>query len=266
MKAIKLSAVAYHNTRPFLYGLQRSPLASRLDIQLDIPAEGARKLRAGELSLALVPVGVLDSVPEARIISPYAIGCDGPVRTVCLYSERPLAELDRIWLDYHSVTSVRLLDLLLREHWHHRAELVQAVPGYREQIAGRTGGLVIGDRAMGLEQRFAHVLDLGEAWKQWTGLPFVFAVWVSTTELDGELLQEFNAALAEGLEHLEEVAQGAQPEVPPGFDLLDYYRRAIRYPLDAPARQGLQRFLEAIGHRAPRYAHTAEWSGLSAAT
>ena len=255
MDKIKLSAVAYHNTRPFLYGLRRSVLADQLEIQLDIPSEGARKLRTGQVSLALVPVGVLHSVPQARIIADWGIGCDGPVRTVCLYAEKPLEELQQIWMDYHSVTSVRLLTLLLRDYWKLNPELVPAAPGFREKIGGTTGGLVIGDRAMGLEHKFPYVYDLGQAWKAWTGLPFVFAVWASTKTLDPKFAQLFQQALADGVAHLPEVAALTEAQNLDaasrslGFDLLEYFQHNISYNLDAAKREGLTRFLKLIDHR-----------------
>jgi len=259
MNKIKLSAVSYHNTRPFLFGLRRSTLAQKLDIQLDIPSEGARKLRQGEVSLALVPVGVLHSVPQARIIADWGIGCDGPVRTVCLYAEKPLEALQQIWMDYHSVTSVRLLTLLLRDYWKLNPELVPASPGFRDKIGGTTGGLVIGDRAIGLEHKFKYVYDLGQAWKDWTGLPFVFAVWASTETLDPAFAQAFQLALADGVAHLPEVAALTEAQNPDfaarnsGFGLLDYFQHNISYNMDAAKREGLGRFLEKIGHRPARW-------------
>ncbi|MBI1193005.1 MAG: ABC transporter substrate-binding protein [Bacteroidetes bacterium] len=254
-----VSAVAYHNTRPFLFGLKRSPLAQQLDIQLDIPSEGARKLRAGEVSLALVPVGVLHNVPQARIIADWGIGCDGPVRTVCLYAEKPLEELQQIWMDYHSVTSVRLLTLLLRDYWKVSPERMPALPGFRGKIGGTTGGLVIGDRAIGLEHKFEYVYDLGQAWKDWTGLPFVFAVWASTKTLDPAFAQAFQRALADGIAHLPEVAAQAEMQDPglktqvAGFSLLDYYQHNISYNMDEAKREGLGRFLQLIGNRPARW-------------
>ena len=251
---MKVSAVSYYNTRPFIYGLGRSVLAPDLQISLDIPSEGARKLRDGEVSLGLVPVGILDQVPDARIVSDWCIGCDGPVRTVCLYAQQPISQLDSIWLDYHSVTSVRLLRLLLEEYWGMDPQLLSAKPGFREKISGTTGGLVIGDRAIGLEERFPYVYDLGQVWKDFTGLPFVFAVWVSTEDLPPIFLREFNASLAFGVHHVKEVATQSALEVPIDFNLLSYYEEAISYPLDALKRQALERFLAAIGHRPARWA------------
>ncbi len=256
MEKIKLSAVAYHNTRPFLYGLERSPLADQLDISLDIPAEGARKLQRGLVKLALVPVGVLNSVPKARIFSQWCIGCDGPVQTVCLYAQKPIEELSHIWLDYHSVTSVRLLTLLLREYWKLKPDLVPASPGFRTRIEGRTGALVIGDRAIGLEREYPFVYDLGQVWKEWTGLPFVFAVWVSTRDLDPDFVRVFNAALGDGVGRIAEMVGLEQVALPPQFDLMDYLTKKISYPLDEPKRQALERFLRLLNHAPARW-----WTG-----
>jgi chorismate dehydratase len=250
---IACSAVAYHNTRPFLHGLQRSPLRARLDLQLDIPSEGAAKLRDGRVRLGLVPVAVLEHVPGARIVADWCIGCDGPVQTVALYGQVPVERMRRIHLDYHSMTSVRLLDVLLRDHWGLSPERVPTRPGYRMRLSDGLGpdegALVIGDRAIGLERRFGYVYDLGEVWKAHTGLPFAFAVWAATTELDADFRAAFNAALADGVSRIDAVVAGHPEPLPEGFDLGTYLRERIDYPFDAAKRHALSLFLERIGHR-----------------
>ncbi|MFT7589211.1 MAG: chorismate dehydratase, partial [Limisphaerales bacterium] len=111
---IGLTAVSYHNTRPFLLGLQNHPISDQLDIQLDIPSAGGRKLASGVVSLGLVPVAVLNQLPNSRIITDWCIGADGPVKTVCLYGHQPIEKMDRIMLDYHSMTSVQLCKILVK--------------------------------------------------------------------------------------------------------------------------------------------------------
>lgn len=259
----RATAVAYHNTRPFLYGLQQRGMADRLDLSLDIPSEGGRKLREGHVELGLVPVAVLRDLPNARIIADWCIGCDGAVDTVAVYSNLPLEALQRIRLDYHSMTSVQLLRLLLREHWHCSPELVPAKPGYRMRLSDglehAEGALVIGDRTIGLSQRFAYTYDLGAAWKAHTGLPFVFAAWATTAALPSEFTEAFNRALAFGVEHIDAVVEEYPEQLPKGFDLKGYLQDRISYRLDAPKRQALQRYLAGIGH--PE-AHFAQGIGM----
>lgn len=241
----RLVAVSYLNTKPLLYGLLRSDLQPRLDMDLAIPSECARRLAAGDADIGLVPVAVLPELPRARLISDFCIGCDGAVGTVCLYGEVPVEEMTAIYLDHHSRTSAQLTRLLLREYWGREVTFLDAEPGFIDRIGGTVGGLVIGDRAIGLERRFAHVADLGAAWKAHTGLPFVFAAWVTVREQTPDFLADFNAALRQGLDHLPEL-QLLLPSPHPDFDLAEYYTRYIDYEFGADKRAALDRFLAAI--------------------
>lgn len=243
-KKIRLSAVSYLNTKPFIYGLFRGELADEIELSLDIPSECARKLKAGEVDLALTPVAIIPELPQAWLVSDYCIGSTGTVKTVCLFSEKPMSDIKRILLDFHSRTSVALIRILCEQYWHIQPEFVHATEGFENQISGETAAVIIGDRTIGLHQRYAHVYDLGEAWTTWTGLPFVFAAWVSTRPLDTDMLARFNAALAVGLDHLPELIK-ILPTIP-GFDLDKYYRENISYDLDEPKWLALNRFLKTL--------------------
>jgi chorismate dehydratase len=242
IEKLKVTAVSYLNTKPFLYGLFKSGLSDRIDLQLDIPAECARKLATGEADLGLVPVAVIPELPSHHIISDYCIGSTGAVKTVCIFSECPLWDLKEIYLDYHSRTSVELTKILLSEHWQISPDLLPASAGFEEKIAGKTGALVIGDRAIGLSERYPFTYDLGEAWLEYSGLPFVFAVWLSTRPLDDGFLQTFNAALKMGLEQIPQL-MFLLPTPQPGFNLRKYFLENISYGLDSAKRKGLDLFL-----------------------
>ncbi len=241
----RLVAVSYLNTKPLLYGLLRSPISDRMTMDLAIPSECARRLVEGEAEIGLVPVAVLPELPNYEIISDYCIGANGAVATVCIYGEVPLHEMTHIYLDHHSRTSVMLARLLLDEFWEHPVTFLDARDGYIEHINGTIGGLVIGDRTIGLDRRFRYVYDLGAAWKQHTGLPFVFAAWVTTTSLPPDFIQDFNEALREGLAHLPQL-QLLLPSPTPDFDLTNYYTHHIDYHLDAGKRKALNRFLRFV--------------------
>lgn len=215
-------------------------------MDLAIPSECARRLLDGEADIALVPVAVIPELPEAHIISDYCIGADGAVATVCIYGDVPIEEMTSIYLDSHSRTSVMLLRLLLEEYWKLEPELIPAEEGYIDRIKGATGGLVIGDRTIGLDQRFRYVYDLGTIWKNHTGLPFVFAAWVSVKPLEADFLEAFNQALREGMDHLPEL-QLLLSSPHPDFDLVEYFTHHIDYDLDEPKRAALARFLAYVG-------------------
>lgn len=244
MEKVRLSAVSYLNTKPFIYGIFRSELADWIDLSLDIPSVCAQKLLHGEADLVLTPVAIIPELPEARLVSEYCIGATGAVRTVCIFSEKPLHDIKRIYLDFHSRTSVALTQLLCREYWQIAPVFLPATEGFEQQIGGETAGLIIGDRAIGKEKKYPYVYDLGEAWTAWTGLPFVFAAWVSIRPLDPEFVARFNQALQAGIALVPELIK-VLPTMP-SFDLNDYYRHNISYDLDEAKWLALNRFLSSI--------------------
>jgi chorismate dehydratase len=239
---MKITAVSYLNTKPFIYGLYRSELSDSIELSLDIPSVCAQKLRTGEADLALTPVAIIPELPEAYLVSDYCIGSTGAVRTVCIFSEVPLADIRHLYLDFHSRTSVALARILCARYWRIAPEFLAASAGFEQKIGGTTAGLIIGDRAFGLEKRYPYVYDLAQAWADWTGMPFVFAAWVSARPLSDDFVLRFNHALQAGLDHLPELMK-ILPSMPPDIDLETYYRHNISYHLDHAKWQALQRFL-----------------------
>jgi len=241
MSPLRISAVSYLNSKPFIYGLYRSDFANSMELSLDIPSLCARKLLTGEADLALAPVAIIPELPEAYIVSDFCIGSVGKVKTVCLFSEKPLAEIKRIYLDFHSRSSVALVRILCAQYWQIQPEFIPATEGYDRKISGETAGVIIGDRAIGREKQFAYTYDLGEAWTNWTGLPFVFAAWISTKPIAPDLAARFNTAMQTGIDHIPDLTK-ILPTMP-GFDVEDYFRHNISYELDADKWTALNRFL-----------------------
>ena len=241
MKKLRLTAVSYLNTKPFIYGIFRTAFSEHIELSLDIPSVCAQKLRNGDADLALSPVAIIPELPQTHLVSDYCIGTVGAVKTVCIFSEKPLHEITRLYLDFHSKTSATLAPILCREYWGIQPEFLQATEGFEQRIGGETAGLVIGDRAIGLERQFPFVYDLGEAWLQWTGLPFVFAAWLSVRPLEEEFVVRFNSALQSGIARIPELTK-ILPHIP-GFDVEAYFRQNISYELDEAKWLGLNRFL-----------------------
>lgn len=243
MKKIRVGIVNYLNTKPLLYGIERAANLDQAELLPDYPANVARQLLNDEIDLGLVPVAVIPRLKEAHIVSDYCIGCDGPVASVAIFCDRPLEEASKLLLDYQSRTSVNLARILVRDHWKLDIPVEDGGEDFLEKIKGDTAGVCIGDRALRQRQLSAHVYDLGEAWKQHTQLPFVFAAWVANKPLDSAFLKAFNEANGVGLNHLDQVLEGLDY---PYFNLRDYYSQYIQYRLDAPKRQALQLFLEKL--------------------
>jgi chorismate dehydratase len=240
---IKISAVSYLNTKPLLYGLFQKGIDEMVELSLDIPSVCAQKLMNGDVDLGLVPVAIIPKIKNACIISDYCIGTEGEVHTVAIFSERPLEELTHIYLDFHSTTSAALTQVLFKEYWKQSVTFLQAEEGYIDEIGGTTGALVIGDRTIGLEMPFKY--DLGLAWKAHTGLPFVFAAWVSNKPLPEAFISIFNKALEYGVSKIHQLVY-LVPSPHPAFSISDYYTKYINYHIDEPKREALNLFLSKI--------------------
>ncbi len=244
MEKIRTGIVNYLNTKPLIYGLERPPVIGRIDLIGDYPANIARMLRDGTIDLGLIPVAVLPQLPEFHIVGDYCIGTEGEIASVALFSEVPMQEIKKVYLDYQSRTSVALLKFLMREYWGIYPEIIESTgEDYRAEIKGTTAGLVIGDRALEQRRISTFIFDLGSEWKKITGLPFVFAAWVSTRPLPDEFVSVFNEGNKMGLSHIDEIVDANPCLV---YDLKKYYNLHLSYKLDEPKRQGMQRFLEVI--------------------
>lgn len=246
---IKVAAVSYLNTKPFLYGIDHSPVKNMIQLTVEHPSRIATQLLSGEIDLGLVPVAVIPQMRESHIVSNYGICCDGEVASVVICSQMPLKESEKLFLDHQSRTSVALTQILLKEYWHAMPRLVPASPGYEKQVMGKYAGLFIGDRALKLKEMYDYVYDLGEAWKRFSGLPFVFARWVSNKVLDENFVGQFNEALKYGATHIDQVA-AAQLSFFPGVDVQDYLKNRIHYVIDDQKKKGMEYFLQLLGKNA----------------
>lgn len=243
MPKIKVAAVSYLNTKPLLYGIERSPVINEIEMVVDYPSQLARRLREGSIDMALLPVAAMQEIPGAHIVSDYGIASDGNVASVAVFSRVPMPQVETVYLDYQSRTSVRLAQLLFEHHWKKNVVYKQAPEDYIDHINGTTAGVIIGDRALKQLTQFEFIYDLATAWKSMTGLDFTFAAWVANKELPIEFITAFNEANASGLKHLDEVVA----ENPyPYYDLKKYYTENIKFYLDTDKKKGLAKFLEMI--------------------
>lgn len=243
---IRIGIVDYRNARPLLFGLQHSASMERLaTLKAGYPAEVARQLAAGEIDIGLVPVALLARMPEAQVVSSYCIGTEGEVASVCLYSQEPLSHINTVLLDYQSQTSVRLCQILMKEYWQQEVSYVQGNMDYINRIQGTTAGVIIGDRALEMKSSFRYCYDLGTGWNQLTGLPFMFAAWVSASPLDSSFSDAFDKAQALGLQHLHEVADA---QYFPYYDLHRYYTKNIVFERNAGLELARNLFLKKMDH------------------
>ena len=244
MSKIKVGIVSYLNTRPLIYGLKYPPVADMIELIEENPARLAEMLKNNEIDLGLIPVAAIPEIEEHYLVGDYCISAEGEAASVCLFSEVPLEEIKKVYLDYQSRTSVELLKWIMREYWGINPEIAEAInEDYRKEIKGTTAGLVIGDRAFEQRKLSTFFYDLGAEWKKITGLPFVFATWVSNKVLPEEFIRIFNEANAIGLNHIDEIVASHPFDL---YDLKKYYNIHISYRLDDKKRRGMEKFLQSI--------------------
>lgn len=232
------------NTQPLIYGLERPPISERIELVGAYPAKLAQMLANDEVDVGLIPVAAIPQLPSYHIVGNYCIGTEGEIASVCLFSEVPMQEIEKVYLDYQSRSSVALLKWLMKEYWGIHPEIVEAADEhYRSEIKGTTAGLVIGDRALAQRKVSTFIYDLGSEWRAITGLPFVFAVWVSKKELPADFMEAFDAANAMGLQHMDEIVASVPADL---YDMKKYYTLHLSYHLDEKKRQGMMKFLNVI--------------------
>lgn len=234
MSKIKISAVSYTNTLPFLQGIKASKkLLDQIDLSVDVPAECARKVIQNEADLGIIPVAALSRMPEYHIVTDFCIGSDGAVDSVFIFSNKPIDQIKSLRLDQQSRTSNGLARILLKYHWKRDVEVV---------MEGEADAYVlIGDRTFGQKETAPYVYDLGEIWKEFTSLPFAFAVWVSNKKLADSFVGDFNAALEDGVSHPTDVIIGLKPY--PNFDYSVYLTQNLDFNLDDKKREAISRYL-----------------------
>lgn len=242
-KKIKVGAVSYLNTKPLLYGIENGSIINDIELSVNYPSKLATQIKEGTIDVALLPVAAIPTVDNARVISDYGIAADGKVASVAVFSMVPIEDVKRVYLDYQSRTSVRLTKLLFEKHWKRDVEFVQAPENYIDYINDTTAGVIIGDRALKQLTNFEYVYDLSEEWKNYTGLPFVFAAWVANKELPEQFINDFNEANAIGMQHIPEIV-AANPF--PYYDLEEYYTERIHFHLNDEKLKGMNKFLELI--------------------
>ena len=241
----RIGAVSYLNTRPLLLGLEQSSLMAEIELVKAYPAKIAQDLIEGTIDMGLVPVAVIPLLKEAHLVSNYCIGAEGDVASVCIFSQVPMDQIQKVYLDYQSRTSVQLARILLQQFWNKEVEFIKAEEGYINQIAGSIAGVIIGDRALAARSQFSFIYDLAGAWIQHTGKPFVFATWIANKPIPAAFMEAFDKANEYGLTHLQEVID-LIPVSEQVYDLNTYYTQNISYYFTPEKKAGMKLFLESL--------------------
>jgi chorismate dehydratase len=245
MTAVRLGAVSYLNTRPLVEGLDaRSDLFT---IRFDVPAQCAALLHEGRIDVGLIPA-VEYLRGDYRIVPDLAIGSDGAIASVALFSRVPVDRIATLALDISSRTSVVLTRILCAKRWHIAPKLTPGEPDLRAMLQRADAALMIGDPALEVDTAKANVTktDLGTEWRALTGLPFVYAVWSGREGvLEPEHIAELQAARDRGVQAIPAIAR----DVGGGNDqrrdrALRYLRDNLKYGLGEREIAGLRAFHE----------------------
>lgn len=244
MEKTRISIISYLNSKPFLFGLNKSSIANQIELSLDIPSKTVSKLAFNLADIGLIPVGGLDDLDEYKIVSDYCIGAVGKVRTVILASEVPIHQVETILMDYQSRSSVLLAKVLAKYYWKKEFNWENTCNDFQNKsINGSTAGVVIGDRVFDIEKRYKYIYDLSEEWYKFTGLPFVFAVFAATKDTSTQFKKHLNEALAFGIENISDIIEMEQTNYP-DVDIYDYFIRNISFNFDEEKKAGMKKFLE----------------------
>ncbi len=241
---IRVSAVSYTNTKPFIYGLEHHQIKNEIDLTLDTPSDCAQKLIDNQVDIGLIPVAAILGLPSWQIVSDYCIGAVGAVNSVFIFSNCAIEEVTEIQLDPESRSSNNLAKVLLKNYWKINPKQITDAPDYANFTGIKTAFVQIGDRTFGKKKQYKFVYDLAEIWQQMTGLPFVFAAWIANKPIDPEFMQSFNQALKTGLGSREEVLKTLP--VYADFDLRDYLFDKLQFDLTNDKKEALDLFLNYI--------------------
>ena len=259
---MRLGRIGYINCYPVYSAMDRGVVPVDGELVTGSPTELNGLLAAGELDVSVVSaVEYARSAGAYHLLPDIAISCDGPVRSVALFSRRPVEELDgrTVLVSASSRTSVHLLELLCHDVWGVRPVLVEARAEARDlgelESLPHEAVLVIGDAALLLAAggHYPRRYDLGEEWKAMTGLPFVFAVWAARREAPVEQVAALHRALREsrawGLRHLPQLAEEAARQTGIPTAVCREYLVGLDYALSYSHLEGLTSFFRRLAQR-----------------
>ncbi|GGK97084.1 menaquinone biosynthetic enzyme MqnA/MqnD family protein [Mangrovihabitans endophyticus] len=252
----RVGHIQFLNCLPIYWGLMRSGALLDVDLHKDTPDRLNAALVAGDLDIGPISlVEYLRHADELLLLPDLAVGSDGPVLSVNLISTRPLAELDRrpVALGSTSRTGVLLAEMLLAERYGAAPDYFRCPPDLSQMLLEADAGVLIGDPALRAmyeaPQHGLQVIDLAQAWKDWTGLPMVFAVWAARRDFARDnpgavkdVHEAFQRSRDLCLTELDEVARAAARWEPFDAATLATYFRALDFSLGARQVAGVREF------------------------
>ncbi|MGH9819816.1 MAG: menaquinone biosynthetic enzyme MqnA/MqnD family protein [Pyrinomonadaceae bacterium] len=244
MNVPRISASSYSNTAPLIWSFLYGQNHGRVEIILDTaPARSAELLAQDRVDAALVPVIAYQSIDGARLVPDVCVGAKERVRSVCLVTKgEDLTDVRVVSLDVSSRTSAVLTKIIFREFLGFEPEWRDAKPDIAAMLAETDCALLIGDPALMIDETRYRKFDLAATWKGFTGLGFVFAMWMTRRE---NVVIDLAAARDEGLSHLDEISANYAAEISLSRDEMKLYlRENISFTIDDSMRRGMELYFK----------------------
>jgi chorismate dehydratase len=237
------------NSAPLIWSFLDGPRRAEVRLLTDTaPARCADLLARGQVEAALVPVIEYQRLPEVEVVGGVCVGARREVQSVVLATRRArLEEVESVALDTSSRTSAALVEVIFREFVGRAPRLAPSEPHLAKMLAEHDAALVIGDPAMTFAREGLRVYDMAALWREFTGLGFVFALWMGRG--DAARAIDFAGARDEGVARIEEIAAGYERELGrPRAELISYLRDNVCYEMDEEMRAGLELFFR-LAHK-----------------
>lgn len=243
LSTLKIVAINYLNTAPFIYGLKHSGILENFSLEKVPPAQCAQKFIHHEADIALVPIASLPMIIDYQLLQDFCIGTNKQVKSVLLLSPVSLKNITTIYLDPESLTTNNLAKVLTKFFWKQQIkwETVDSTMYY--SLSKKFPIIAIGDKAFELQKKYAYSYDMAEQWNAFTKLPFVFACWVCKKNLSPEIIKSFTSTLQYGVKHKVEAATEYLTMNLP-FDPIAYIKENIDYNFDNRKKDAVKKFFE----------------------
>jgi chorismate dehydratase len=243
MQELRIGCVPYLNAKPLIDWFHSPDCDIPAEVHYVVPSRLPAMLADGMIDVALVSIFERFRSPDLTLIPDISISADGPVKSVRLFSCSPFEHVRSVALDTSSLTSVALTRILLKERYGITPEYVSHPPDLDAMLTRCDAGLIIGDLKL-FDTPATHILDLGEAWKDLTGLPFVYAAWLARSDAPiGAVTAALTRARDSGMARLDSLSTRWAAELQLPLDRVqDYFYNVMEYNLDTPKQRGMEMF------------------------
>lgn len=247
MNKFRLAASSYLNSAPLIWSFLHGPHRGSVDFVEAVPSRCAQLLAESVVAGALVPVIEYQRIEGGSLVPNVCVGSRKEVLSVVLVSrDKQLENINSVALDESSRTSATLVKIIFREFLDREPEWTTRAPNIEEMLDKNDAALIIGDPGMGFRRRGLNVWDMAGLWKQYTGLGFVFAMWmIRDAAIEIARAVDFSGARDAGVAHIEDIVASYQDKIPmPVEDLRNYLTENIVFNVDETMEKGLRLYFE----------------------